>query len=412
MISKIHTYLSSLRSKTFVTSLLLIVFLGITTIIVGSAQTGNTSIPPQRLVGYAWSENIGWISFNDGSKPVTVDAQGNLDGFAWSENIGWVKFGNWSSVPDSTRGTNSRLSGSALSGWARAVAGMDPAAYAQVLSEAATTNIGGSSATSEKWFAHAPQGYENSGIYLSRLPAASYEYEGEKFLVYEVERIYTGTLANFKNNPEEAIRTSKVLPIGNARDKRYIFNIAQLEAETPAVRKSEIINLKGSFHSRFACASNVVNATDCHRNNSGSYFPTIGYTEGGPIYVARSDSGGGATMGPGTIIGTYTLRNSVSANPLRTGTVTTITGDNRGGWDGWISLQGVTLSGSVSGNPPAQKFTGYAWGSDVVGWVEFDKVSLTSNLNSCTGPYGTVIADGQSFTYFGAQADDGSCQSE
>ncbi|MBU3668677.1 MAG: hypothetical protein FGM57_01775 [Candidatus Taylorbacteria bacterium] len=228
MTSKITKYIKNFGIFA-VTAVVLIVGTALSTRS-GEAQTGNTSIPPQRLVGYAWSENIGWISFNDGSKPVTVDAQGNLDGFAWSENIGWVKFGNWSSVPDSTRGTNSRLSGSALSGWARAVAGMTNSEIAAISPD---LNTGGLSAA-----------------------------------------------------------------------------------------------------------------------------------------------------------------------------------DNRGGWDGWISLQGVTLSGSVSGNPPAQKFTGYAWGSDVVGWVEFDKVSLTSNLNSCTGPYGTVIADGQSFTYFGAQADDGSCQSE
>ncbi len=196
----------------------------------GIAQTASdTSIPPQRLVGYAWSENIGWISFNDGSKPVTVDANGNLEGYAWSENIGWVKFGNWSTVPDSSRGTNSKLSGSNLMGWARAVAGM--------------TN-----------------------------------------------------------------------------------------AEVAAIS------------------------------------PTV------PTGLSSAD--------------------------------------NRGGWDVWISLQGVSLTGTATGNPPAQKFTGYAWGADVVGWVEFDKVAITSNLNSCTGPYGTVIADGQSFTYFSQPADDGSCLSE
>ncbi len=71
----------------------------------------------QDVFGWAWSENIGWISFNsrncdadnngqsDGSPGcppagtamtaynVTVDmATGNFSGYAWSEQIGWIKF--------------------------------------------------------------------------------------------------------------------------------------------------------------------------------------------------------------------------------------------------------------------------------------------------------------------------------
>jgi len=48
--------------------------------------------------GYAWSENIGWISFNSttggGSNyGVHIDsASGDLSGYAWSEHIGWVSF--------------------------------------------------------------------------------------------------------------------------------------------------------------------------------------------------------------------------------------------------------------------------------------------------------------------------------
>ncbi|MFH1966620.1 MAG: hypothetical protein ABII95_02030 [Patescibacteria group bacterium] len=59
---------------------------------VGADSSKNTS-------GYAWSENIGWVSFNnssDGSSinyGVNIDSvTGNLSGHAWSENIGWVSF--------------------------------------------------------------------------------------------------------------------------------------------------------------------------------------------------------------------------------------------------------------------------------------------------------------------------------
>ncbi|MFH1401555.1 MAG: hypothetical protein ABIG40_01160 [Parcubacteria group bacterium] len=48
--------------------------------------------------GWAWSENIGWISFNNTSGGgatnygINIDASNNLIDYAWSENIGWIKF--------------------------------------------------------------------------------------------------------------------------------------------------------------------------------------------------------------------------------------------------------------------------------------------------------------------------------
>ena len=52
------------------------------------------------VIGYAWTENIGWISFsceNTGSCAdvnfgVINDGSGNLSGYAWSENAGWISF--------------------------------------------------------------------------------------------------------------------------------------------------------------------------------------------------------------------------------------------------------------------------------------------------------------------------------
>jgi len=49
--------------------------------------------------GWAWSENIGWVSFNNISGGGAVDYGLNIDrptgifsGYAWSENIGWISF--------------------------------------------------------------------------------------------------------------------------------------------------------------------------------------------------------------------------------------------------------------------------------------------------------------------------------
>jgi hypothetical protein len=52
------------------------------------------------------------------------------------------------------------------------------------------------------------------------------------------------------------------------------------------------------------------------------------------------------------------------------------------GWDGWISLNGSSLDGksgySVSLKGDGVTLTGYAWGSDVVGWIDFDGVTLSA----------------------------------
>ncbi|MBI2463163.1 MAG: hypothetical protein HYV65_02945 [Candidatus Spechtbacteria bacterium] len=83
--------------------------------------------------GFAWSENIGWISFNDtdsgagGGQSYGVNytvATEQLTGYAWSENIGWIKFdpvGPYPGAPNNSAKLN--LSSEETSGWARACAG-------------------------------------------------------------------------------------------------------------------------------------------------------------------------------------------------------------------------------------------------------------------------------------------------
>jgi len=61
------------------------------------------SIVETSVFGWAWSENIGWISFNCNNPQLEVprclndyalniDSSGKLSGYAWSENIGWISF--------------------------------------------------------------------------------------------------------------------------------------------------------------------------------------------------------------------------------------------------------------------------------------------------------------------------------
>ena len=82
------------------------------------------------IYGWAWSSNIGWISFNctNSELPgplcsapygVNVDpSTGNFSGYAWSENIGWIWFAPADATPVKlNQATNE------VSGWARACAG-------------------------------------------------------------------------------------------------------------------------------------------------------------------------------------------------------------------------------------------------------------------------------------------------
>ncbi len=87
--------------------------------------------------GWAWSGNVGWISFScknrdhhvdygvDMEDPEINDSPYALDGYAWSENVGWVSFassdllGCPSGACEATVNDNGRLSG-----WARALSGV------------------------------------------------------------------------------------------------------------------------------------------------------------------------------------------------------------------------------------------------------------------------------------------------
>ena len=91
--------------------------------------------------GWAWSENIGWISFNcyndyDGNGSleshcidmgyssdygVDIDGTGWFSGYAWSENIGWIAFepSYVSGCPSGTCQARLESSTNEVSGWAR-----------------------------------------------------------------------------------------------------------------------------------------------------------------------------------------------------------------------------------------------------------------------------------------------------
>ncbi len=94
------------------------------------AQAGAS----HNVSGWAWSETIGWISFNNLTDGSSVDYGvkienptgniANITGFAWSENIGWIKFNPTGPYPEAPNySARVDMSTREISGWARACAG-------------------------------------------------------------------------------------------------------------------------------------------------------------------------------------------------------------------------------------------------------------------------------------------------
>lgn len=74
------------------------------------------------LDGYAWSSNIGWISFSEANSKVEIDSSGNLSGYAWSSNIGWLQFGGLSDFPitdSNAAASNAKIDNGKIVGWAK-----------------------------------------------------------------------------------------------------------------------------------------------------------------------------------------------------------------------------------------------------------------------------------------------------
>jgi hypothetical protein len=85
------------------------------------------------LSGWAWSDNVGWISFNSSdsgaassySYDVSIDSSGNLGGYAWSPNLGWISFNSSdlsvAPVCSGTAQANVNKTTGTVTGWARVI---------------------------------------------------------------------------------------------------------------------------------------------------------------------------------------------------------------------------------------------------------------------------------------------------
>jgi len=111
----------------FVAAVILVLFSGAAAIFQFDSQTLASS--SQNLSGYAWNDNIGWISMNCtntsscGSVDYGVNVQTtgrNMSGYAWSDNVGWISFNEEAGCPEPGCVTQPKVAVSgAMTGWAK-----------------------------------------------------------------------------------------------------------------------------------------------------------------------------------------------------------------------------------------------------------------------------------------------------
>lgn len=124
---------------------------------------------------------------------------------------------------------------------------------------------------------------------------------------------------------------------------------------------------------------NCANTNSCATNNFGISVDSSGNLSG----YAWSDNIGwisaNSTDLAGCPAGTCKAKIDSSTNKI-TGWLRALS--NADGWDGWISLSGSSPTYGPTFSNSNGSITGYAWGSDVVGWVDFSLV--TTDYRTCT----------------------------
>jgi hypothetical protein len=98
----------------------------------GNKEVNALSCANHTLLGYAWSENTGWVSFSCKNNPLATEdygvninsSTGLMSGYAWSENIGWISFepADLAGCPEGGCAATLSTTTNYIFGWARALA--------------------------------------------------------------------------------------------------------------------------------------------------------------------------------------------------------------------------------------------------------------------------------------------------
>ena len=309
--------------------------------------------------GWAWSENIGRISFrcSGGGIDYGVDIDeitGVFSGGAWSSNIGWISFNptDLAGCPSLPCEARLDLSTSKLSGWAKA------AMVEEKLYESYVVD----------YDAQFPWKNSLSGL----------KWQGQTFTVG----------APGPNKIHRATRISLFLDHVSGATETLVVSIRTSTASPIDRCIGEIdIDPSASSYEWYDIDLEDVLSDGCILSPGTQYFIATrcpdcgGYINWGN-YLGSSYSGGrdyrstngGVSWSPGSYTPSEDFRFKIwGTSPW-----------GSGGWDGWIKLSGTVQSDgspygvSLDSTPDPSEFRGWAWGGDdtdeeaVIGWISFN----------------------------------------
>ena len=369
---------------------------------------------PWVVYGWAWTENIGWISFNKDSVngitggggaydyAVNIEQDGSFSGYAWAENIGWIKFdpqGPYPTSPNYSACIDLPTSGQVcdgvgdykVSGWARACSvfndpntcegilnpnrgGWDGWIKLRNLNYGVWLDVNVDPAEFHNWAWGSDDTKEEAVVGWMSFNCAEGGAGGN---VYGWSWTETIGWTSFNNrcldvNEDGDCNDDEDIP-GPEGDIDYAVNIEQ----------------DGSF-SGYAWAENI----GWIKFDPQGPYPTS------PNYSACIDLPTSGQVCDG--VGDYKVSGwaracSVFNDP---NTCEGILNPNRGGWDGWIKLRNLNYGVWLDVNVDPAEFHNWAWGSDdtkeeaVVGWMSFNCAEGGANgENICGGGWGNVWLD-------------------
>jgi hypothetical protein len=387
-----------------------------------SAQEENNI--PKELSGYAWSSNIGWISMNcentfncsTSDYKVTLNEDNTLTGYGWSSNVGWLRFGELagevetSLMPEGngTQKVHARINETTgrLEGWARflsygddmIVTDPDPEPDPDLctnLADVSVYNVGDSfpllsdssfhgntaSFTFTKNFV-GPKIFEGNLFTPENLSSRDNKIEPD--LYYTIYDESTKKLIGEFDTRNINTKGGEIAWLSHYRP--FVVNEeVKITVEVKELWKSRKNNnfaffIRDTDYNYYLVAeagdfiANVIPGGIDVSNNGiyemvlpqGEYFLHIfggnldNYTAPatGRIEIQFSDSNCDPDPTPNTDSFITELA-----------------------WDGWVSLSGDLYG--VEKDITTDDFSGYAWGDDVVGWIDFDLVTLTDVDAQC-----------------------------
>jgi hypothetical protein len=276
------------------------------------------------LEGWGWSDNIGWISLNcatdDSCNPATADHQvnidesGNLSGEAWSDNLGWLSFnradtGNPPGDPYQTTGAIARYDSGTkeFSGWAK--------------------------------FLIAPEGGWDGWIKL-RCYGAECSAEGWTEGTGAMSGVFINDDGNFQG---------------------WAWG-------------SDVVGWIG-FQGPGACDYGVTIDEESNKLSGHVWSENLGW-----ISFDRDETGTPPSDDP--CVDESCIARLKEDNYQLDGWARALNyGD---GWDGWISLNkktGDSYDYEVTLNVDSKEFEGWAYGSDVLGWISFNHLTDDSGID-------------------------------